>query len=156
MRCALTGGAHVVACSCVDDRVLGRSAAELFCEVGTPSHVLGRFCLHPRKTPFCCSPSPLTAPRPLPGLVGGPQRPHKGASRTRCGRELLRTRAGWRRTASHLCFPTSSPLPSFTSFHTSLLSVRTAQFGSLPQPGARRVLSHSGLLQNLGEAVHLE
>lgn len=147
-----------MACPCVDDRVLGRSAGELFCEVGTPSHVLGRFCLHPRKTPFCCSPSPLTAPRPLRGLVGGPQRPHKGASRTRCGRELLRTRAGWRRTASHLCFPTSSPLrPSLPFTLRFSLSARHS-LGLCPsvERGARRVLSHSGLLQNLREAVHLE
>lgn len=33
---------------------------ELFCEVGTFSHILGSFYLHSRKTPLCCSPA-LTA-----------------------------------------------------------------------------------------------
>lgn len=61
MKCVHQWGRVVMACPWVIDCILGHSAGELFCKVGTLSHILGRLCPHSRQTPFCCSPSPLTA-----------------------------------------------------------------------------------------------
>lgn len=91
MRCA-PSGARVMLCLCVDDCV---PAGELFCKVGTRSHVLGRFCLHPRKTPFCCSPPPLTKPETTSGVgrrvAASSQRGFMGSLRQRAPENTGRT-----------------------------------------------------------------